>query len=443
VTVILLELNEVNFGFVQAYAADGNLPTLARLIDRHGLQETESEARYEELEPWIQWVTAHTGLALAEHGVFRLGDIVGRPDIRQIWETLEQQEVSVAAMSPMNAVNRCTNANFFVPDPWTPAAVTGPAIVRRLYAAVANGVNDNAEGKLDAKSALDLLAGAAIYARPRNYSYYLALALQATRGAEWAKAMFLDLLLADSFTGLTKKYKPRFSSIFLNAAAHIQHHYMFNAAVYSGPHVNPEWYIDASADPVLAVYKLYDRIVAQIERRFPDARLMLATGLHQDPCTQPTYYWRLRDHAAFLSAAGVPFERVEPRMSRDFVIYARDAEQAAEAQVALDKITTTAGEPLFEVDNRGETLFAMFTWPNDIGEDMAFSIANEPRQALRSHVAFVAIKNGRHNGIGYFIDTGANCRTGHRFALTEIPARVAAACGVIWPPSSAGTCSRG
>ena len=49
---------------------------------------------------------------------------------------------------------------------------------------------------------------------------------------------------------------------------------------------------------MLEAYTLYDRIVGQVERAFPDARLMLATGLHQDPHREVTFYWRLKDHAA-------------------------------------------------------------------------------------------------------------------------------------------------
>ena len=74
--LLFLELNEVNFEMVDAYASQGALPNFRRLFDTHGYCQTSSETDYENLEPWIQWVTAHTGLTLAEHSVFRLGDIV-------------------------------------------------------------------------------------------------------------------------------------------------------------------------------------------------------------------------------------------------------------------------------------------------------------------------------------------------------------------------------
>jgi len=103
--LVQLELNEVNFDFVRRYVARGELPTFARVLEAHGCTETTSEAEYAHLEPWIQWVSAHTGKTLAEHGVFRLGDIVGQ-DIDQIWERLEGVGKRVGAISPMNAKNR-------------------------------------------------------------------------------------------------------------------------------------------------------------------------------------------------------------------------------------------------------------------------------------------------------------------------------------------------
>ena len=58
---------------------------------------------------------------------------------------------------------------------------------------------------------------------------------------------------------------------------------------------------------------------------------------------------------------------------------------------------------LFEVDNRGESLFVELVYPNDILEkdsiyskDSKFKLDN-----FKSYITFVAIKNGEHNGIGY------------------------------------------
>ena len=434
--LLLLELNEINFGQVQAYARLGKLPVLGRLIDRHGLVETTSEKNYEELEPWIQWVTAHTGKPLSDHRVFRLGDIVGR-EIEQIWEALEAQGLCVGAISPMNAKNRCRNAAFFLPDPWTPTAVTGSFLMKKLYQAVAQAVNDNAQSRITPSSAAWLMAGLGAYARPSNYGRYVGLVGSAARRRSWARALILDQLLADIFVREVKRKRPDFASLFLNAGAHIQHHYMFNSRVYDGPRTNPEWYVPKSSDPVLEVYSLYDRIVGDIERAFPRARLMLATGLHQDPHAEATFYWRLKDHETFLRKAKVPFQRVEQRMSRDFVVFCADEVEARAAETRFGAIRAADETPLFEVDNRGADLFVMLTWPKDIDENFTYEVDGVTMPGLREEVSFVAIKNGSHNGIGYFLDTGVKAAEQERIELREMPRRIADACGATWAEAGA------
>ena len=432
-TVLLLELNEINFDHVRAFVAKGKLPTLGRLIARHGVSETTSEAAYAEWEPWIQWVTAHSGKTLAEHGVFRLGDIVGN-ELPQIWEVLEAQGVTVGAVSPMNATNRCANPAFFVPDPWTKTAVSGSGTMRRLHGSIAQAVNDNATSKVSAGSLASLVAGLAAYARPANYARYVGYAAGAAKRKPWKKAIFLDQLLGDVFVRQVKAKRPGFASLFLNAGAHIQHHYLFNSGVYDGPLDNPAWYVSASEDPILEVFELYDRIVADVIAAMPEARIILATGLHQVPHDELTFYWRLKDHAGFLRKIGVPFARVEPRMSRDFVVFAADAEQARDVEARLNDVASADGTKLFAVDNRGDSLFVEFIWPHDIADEFEYRAGNVSHRGLKADVAFVAIKNGEHDGIGYVIDTAKSADDGpERFELAELPARIAAGVGARWP----------
>lgn len=418
--ILQLELNEVNFEFVRAYCAQGKLPTLDGLIRSHGLIETTSERKYDELEPWIQWVSAHTGLPFADHGVFRLGDILDRSDLRQIWEVLEDEGRSVGAISPMNARNACARPAFFVPDPWTRGPVVGSALIRRLYDAVAQMVNDNAQTRIEKASLAWLGASLVRFAHPRNYGLYTSLTALALRKS-WARALLLDLLLADIFIHETHRTRPDFASLFLNAAAHLQHHHMFDSGVYDGPHRNPDWYGDADDDPILRAYELYDTLLGQIIRTFPDHRLLIATGLHQIPYPELLFYWRLRDHNAFLRELGVDFDLVEPRMSRDFVVFCADRAKATEAERILSQVSADDGELLFEVDNRGESLFVLLCYPADILPSLGYKAGTRSFTNLRAKCVFVAIKNGEHDGIGYLIDTAETADTHmNRVPLTSL-----------------------
>lgn len=426
--LLLLELNEVNFDFVETYVAAGHLPVLGAMMRRHGVSRTTSENTYERLEPWIQWVTAHTGKSFDEHRVFRLGDIV-QHDIPQIWETLEDRGMTVGAISPMNAKHRARSPVFFVPDPWTVTGITGDATLRRLYAALVQAVNDNAQAKVDFSSIVGLINGIARYALPENYLQYVKLCLTSFAGS-WRRAIFLDLLLADVFVREVRRTRPNFASLFLNAAAHIQHHYMFSAAAYKGQRRNPEWYIKDGLDPVLEAYSAYDRIVGQIARTFPDARLMLATGLHQVPHEDATFYWRLKDHAKFLRHIGIPFERVEPRMSRDFLVVCSDAAHAEQSAKLLESVVHEDGTPLFEIENRGRDLFVTLSYPREIRPASRFTVQDRVFDCLHENVAFVALKNGEHNGIGYFLDTGNHAASSTVFPLKEVPQRIMEALGL-------------
>lgn len=58
----------------------------------------------------------HTCKTYSEHGIFRLGDIVGSRG-PQIFEQIEHAGYRVGAISPMNAENRLDFPAFFIPDP--------------------------------------------------------------------------------------------------------------------------------------------------------------------------------------------------------------------------------------------------------------------------------------------------------------------------------------
>jgi hypothetical protein len=429
--VALIELNEVNFDYIRFYCAQGRLPTFDKLIKNHGICETESESKYEELEPWIQWVTAHSGLRLSQHGVFRLGDI-HQTDVAQLWEVLEHGGKKVGAISPMNAANRCVAPEFFVPDPWTGGRVNGPRSLTKLYHAISQAVNENATGKLSVRSVIDLFIGLAQYSNLGNYHAYGSFLLGAARGRKWAKALALDRLLADLYAQLCDRYKPDFSSLFLNGAAHIQHHYMFNSSAYTGLIKNPGWYIEASEDPIIEVYELYDQILAEIIRKRPQTRLLIATGLHQNAHLSCEFYWRLRNHAEFLRRCQIEFSDVIPRMSRDFLITFDNPDSALTAQVRLMTVCSMDGTPLFEVDNRGNDLFVTLTWPHDVPKGFVYLCAGQPQFGLRDDVAFVAIKNGHHNSIGYLIDTHKSTSSPTSISLTDIPNIVCEALGLDW-----------
>ncbi|MEM6780548.1 MAG: glycosyltransferase family 4 protein, partial [Pseudomonadota bacterium] len=404
--VILLGLNEVNFDMVHAYADEGHLPHFKALFDAHPVIETTSEQSYEELEPWIQWVSIQTGKPFSEHKIFRLGDMTDS-NIPQLWEHLENNYgAKVAAVSPMNAANRAYDPAFFVPDPWTKTSVTGDALVTNLTHALAYAVNTNATGGGKAKlvSYLFILVGALRYSVWKNPK--IVLNILKSLKTHYERAIFLDQLLTDVFTSLWRKHRPDFSSLFLNSSAHIQHHYLFNSKHYKGANKNPEWYMDGDNDPVLDAYKNYDDIVGRMMKLPDSPRFVITTGLHQSPVGQPVFYWRLKNHASFLDKLGVRYDSVLPRMSRDFLIEFATEEDCKLGQIKLESCTIQGKQAFGLMDNRGRSLFVTLSYPDEIKAGDILDYEGGIIDNIYDEVGFVAIKNGEHDGKGYLIDTG-------------------------------------
>lgn len=403
-SLIILEMNEINFEYVESYIQEGCLKNFQRVLDVHGLCKTTSETAYEILEPWIQWVSARTGKTYAEHQVFRLGDIVNS-GFKQHWEVLEEHGFSVAAVSPINGANRTKKSPFWVPDPWVDTPASGTEFVKRLTAAVKQAVNDNASEKLSFESVLVLLQAFVFKSQISSWPNYFSYLVGALKKQHWSKAILLDRLLADVYFKLWNSHKPQFSTLFLNSAAHIQHHYMFNSRAYDGGKINPVWYISREADPVLEIYELYDAILGEALKT--GARVMVGTGLRQVPYEQVTFYYRLIEHEVFLKRLGASFKRVLPRMSRDFLVECENEAKAKDVESRLCRVVSASGEAIFSVDNRGASLFVTLSYPHEIVSGFKIFDSNGTciAEDFKSEVAFVAIKNGHHDSIGYFMDS--------------------------------------
>ena len=250
-----------------------------------------------------------------------------------MFEELENEGLSVGAVSPFNAENRLKNPSFFVPDPWTKTNASGNWIVKALYQAVHQSVNDNAKSKLNLKSMISLGLGLLLYVPISRWFHYLKTVSKAKNPG--AKAVVLDSLLADVHFTLWKKYKPDFSNLFLNSGAHIQHHYLFNSKAYQGGLKNPDWYCPDGFDPLIQILSEYDYQIGKL-LKLKDVKLIIATGLHQQPHEHLTFYWRLKEHVKFAEMIGIKnFSEILPRMSRDFLVKFKNETDALNAENLL------------------------------------------------------------------------------------------------------------
>lgn len=403
--LIVLELNELNFDIAKKYLAKHSLPGFEELFNSFNHIETYAESRYEELEPWIQWVSAHSGKTYSEHKIFRLGDGVNL-EAPLVFEKLERQGLKVGAISPMNARNNLSNPAYFIPDPWTKTDSDRTSFSKKLTRMLIQTVNDNSQEKISRESIFTILEATIRSFNPTGTFELLKLILN-SKGKHWKKALVLDQLIHLVHLHLYKKHKPDVSFVFLNAGAHIQHHYLFNS-----PHIdksdetqkNPDWYVSPLEDPTLDLLFSYDKIIQRyIKMSKTGTKLLISTGLTQIPYDKVKYYYRLKDHAAFLKKIGIQATNIFPRMTRDFEATFDTEADAYKALEILSKVSMRSDSQLLfsEIESRGKSLFVTLTYPNEIKESDTVIYNKGVINDFYSDVVFVAIKNGMHSGKGF------------------------------------------
>jgi hypothetical protein len=153
---------------------------------------------------------------------------------------------------------------------------------------------------------------------------------------------------------------------------------------------------------------MYDDVLHEIQS-LSNVRLIIAAGLRQVPYEKPAFYWRLKDHKVFLKKIGIKFKKVHPRMTRDFLIEFDSQEELVFAQLLLSKIKSANGDVIFGiVDNRGKDLFVSLTYSNDVSDSFKIFLDTKEFQSFKNDLNFVAIKNGHHDSLGYYLDTSRN-----------------------------------
>ncbi len=397
--LILLQLNEINFDIVKKYINQGYTLSNFKKILRKNFITTSSEDIYENLEPWIQWVSVHTGLPYNDHKVFRLGDIVNHQHT-QIFEKIEQAGFKVGAISPMNAKNNLKSPEYFIPDPWTQTPSDKSYVSKILSEAIAQAVNDNADSKLTISSIFKLLI-VFILVIPLKSKISLALFSLTTFFKPWRKSLVLDKYLFEIHQSYFKKKNVNFSSLFLNAGAHIQHHYFFNSHVISDNKLtNPTWYIKPDKDPIYDMLLIYDSIIGKIIFQ-KDTEVMIATGLSQKPYNRNKFYYRLKNHSNFLKKMKIKFKNIYPRMTRDFLITFHSENELQKACEKIKGIKVNNTDFLFEeIEIRNLEIFVTLTYPFEILQNTKCKL-NSYTIDLYNEVVFVAIKNGMHQSKGY------------------------------------------
>ena len=115
--VVVLEFNELSPTLMHDFMKRGELPNFSRLYRESQVYVTDAEEPAPNLEPWIQWVTVHSGQSFDDHGIFHLGD-GHKLKTKQVWDILSDSGLRVWICGSMNVRYDAPINGAVLPDPW-------------------------------------------------------------------------------------------------------------------------------------------------------------------------------------------------------------------------------------------------------------------------------------------------------------------------------------
>jgi len=370
--LIVLEFNELNPEIVRRVVSQGELPNFSRLLKSHVLAKTTVSEEYSKLEPWIQWVTAHTGKTQSQHGAFNLSD-VEHTSLRQIWDVLENRGVPCGVVSPMNARRGELTKGFFIPDPWSVSKDTYPAALGPLFQFLAERVQSHNVSLEQGSSKFSFVLACLKVGIPLKAIFRVGLSYiksHLDKRAKWKLAAELDRFLSELTLTLRTAYKTEYTSVFLNAVAHYQHHYWTShspeywgkkyPALFEKRNPIAEANLHTGDDPIAYGLRTYDYILGRAIAAAGADSVMVVTGLSQVPFEgyeggTGFYLYRPFNHDKLFGALNIKARRIAPLMSRDVMLYFGDDAERATA-LSLLRSARVMGRPLFlcteETDSR-------------------------------------------------------------------------------------------
>jgi hypothetical protein len=398
--MLLIELNEFNGDLLRSVAQAHRLKHVEEVLNwKHARTWTSDQYETGFLEPWVQWVSVHTGVPSGEHGVKNLGDVPNLAE-DQIWERWSRRGMSSIVWGVMNGDRRnAENCRIFIPDPWTFSESAYPEKFQGLIALprylARNYLDFSKLTALRKGSSLlttllrsmktsDLIDGLGIFRRgivrfgPSNVVFIA----------------FFEYLSAMAFIRAVEQNRPDAAIVFINMLAHVQHHY------WKTP--------DGSACPqiefaVTVIDEILGKVLSRCRNLVGGGKVAVMNALSQN-CTideAPWILYRPNNHAGLIGFLGIKATRVEPLMTYDAHVFFATADDARDGAKILE--TTRIGDqPLFvvEADKLDPLkLFYRVEMHDPVGADATFA-CGEKLARFADHFTAIVQRTGKHSQTG-------------------------------------------
>lgn len=352
--ILFLEFNELTFSIIDPLIEKGLLPNFARLKKEGAWGAPDAAERPPHLDPWITWVTLHTGVTSKDHGAFVLEQDSSTIRAKRLWDYAEEAGKSIGIFGSISAYPPRPVAGFMVPGPFAPSNETYPTYAKpvqalnRKYTQV-HQKNETEDGLFDMmKRGVDLLK---LGVTPKTCAR-IALQLAHERidpHVKWKRVCLQPLLNFDVFESLYRRYQPDFATWHTNHAAHFMHHYWraWDDSKFLSRATEEEKRVYGTA--IEYGYGIADELLGKFIDlvKDTDTLLVLATSMGQQPFVKDMYKdgkvpVRFKDLGKFLETIGVRgVTELVPTMIPEWNVRIPDPAHRARAIELLRGVRTT------------------------------------------------------------------------------------------------------
>ncbi len=337
--LLLIELNECDFDYFLYGSKKYNYPQIIKFFStkKKLITFTNDKSEGFNLDPWVQWVSVHTGKISKSHKVYRLGQKLNN-STDQIWDKLSKKKIRSSVWGTFNGIlKNKKNIDLFFPDPWSfeekafPKSFNAYLKLPRYYAQNYPHIK-----KLTA-SCFGLIfitkiffSSCFFYLLKNTVSFskiFLSFGLKS-----FNLYFFLDLMSLLIMKNRLNKNKSDFTIIALNSFAHYQHNY-WNEKKYEKIYF---WYLNEIIKLTNKISKLYDSSI-------------IFNGFNQKKIKNE-YYLRPKKPKYFLNKLGLNYLSVEPNMTTGGIIKFETYEDKLKAIKKLKNLKIY-NYPIFEIQD--------------------------------------------------------------------------------------------
>lgn len=308
--LLVLEINECDFKFFEYGSKKYRYPNIKNFFLSKKTVDTYTNDNQEgyNLDPWVQWVSVHTGKLSKNHKIYRLGEKINKTT-DQIWDKLSKKKIKSSIWGAFNSSLRIKkNINLFFPDPWSfkekayPNNFNSYLKLPRYYAQNYPNINKFKITYLAIIFLIKIFLSKNFFYLFKNiFKLFKIFLISGLRS--FNLYFFLDLMSLLVIQKSLRTNKSDFTLISLNSFAHYQHNY-WNDKQFEKVYF---WYLNEMI-----------KIIEKISKSYNSS--LILNGFSQKKIKNE-FYLRPKKPKKFFESLNLNFLNIEPNMTTGAFVY--------------------------------------------------------------------------------------------------------------------------